>query len=86
MKPLPPRSVRACFALGFASLLGCASSPPVGSEATVGVWKVLTPADAAALKPRERGLRTNFERIPLAPEVRDRYLVVQGSYLVKCRR
>ena len=34
---------------------------------------------------KERGLSNNVERVPLAPEQAGRYLVVQGSYLVKCR-
>jgi hypothetical protein len=34
---------------------------------------------------RERGLRNNFERIELPQVIRDRYFVVQGSYLVRCK-
>lgn len=34
---------------------------------------------------RERGLSVNFERAPLAHEIQARYLVVQGSDLVRCR-
>lgn len=34
---------------------------------------------------RERGLSSNYERVPLAPEIRARYLVVQGSYLIRCQ-
>ena len=33
---------------------------------------------------RERGLLANFERVPLPAEIRSRYLVVQGSYLIRC--
>jgi len=33
---------------------------------------------------RELGRRNNFERIELPAELRDKYLVVQGSYLLKC--
>lgn len=35
---------------------------------------------------KERGLSNNFERVPLAPEHAARYLIVQGSYLIKCRQ
>jgi hypothetical protein len=34
---------------------------------------------------RERGLRNNFERIELPREIRDRYLIVHSTYVVKCR-
>lgn len=34
---------------------------------------------------RERGLLANFERVPLSAEIRSRYLVVQGSYLIRCK-
>ncbi|MCW5652351.1 hypothetical protein [Hydrogenophaga sp.] len=34
---------------------------------------------------KERGLSSNFERVPLPAAQADRYLVVQGAYLVKCR-
>ncbi|TFZ00604.1 hypothetical protein EZ313_19305 [Ramlibacter henchirensis] len=33
---------------------------------------------------RELGRRNNFERIELPPQLRDKYLIVQGSYLLKC--
>ncbi len=33
---------------------------------------------------RERGLSRNFERVELPPEHRGNYLVVQGSYMVRC--
>ncbi len=35
---------------------------------------------------RERGLPANYERVALSPEIRARYLVVQGSYLIRCQR
>jgi len=35
---------------------------------------------------RERGLRNNFEERPPAGGPREAYLVVQGSWLVRCRR
>ena len=33
---------------------------------------------------RELGRRNNFEQVELAPDLRDKYLIVQGSYQVKC--
>lgn len=34
---------------------------------------------------RELGRRNNFERIELPVELREKYLIVQGSYLLKCK-
>jgi hypothetical protein len=33
---------------------------------------------------RERGLRNNYKKIELPPELRGRYRIVQGSYDIAC--
>lgn len=60
--------------LGVNPVLGVAAGLPAGQRAYRAVpnW-------------RELGRSSNFERVELAPELRDRYLVVQGGYLVRCR-
>lgn len=35
---------------------------------------------------KERGLDTNFERIPLGPEQESRYVIWHREYVVKCRQ
>ena len=57
----------------------------VGSHILSGA--VIDPVALTELFPdwKERGLSSNFERVPLPAAQADRYLVVQGAYLVKCR-
>jgi len=35
---------------------------------------------------KERNLRLNFERMPLAPQQQGRYIISHGSYVIKCRQ
>lgn len=62
--------------LGVNPVLGLVSPPlPSGQQAYrfVPNW-------------RELGRSNNFERVELPPDQKDRYEVVQGTYLVKCRQ